>query len=83
MKKPILQKSWATWHQQSDNLIAQTTQGLDAHNTKSLWGRRHDIQLLYHARQITNTTFRDRRPGIPPLELEPQCHMAQPAAQAT
>jgi hypothetical protein len=31
----------------------------------------------------TNTSFRDRRPGAPPLELEPQRRMTQPpAAQA-
>jgi hypothetical protein len=53
-------------------------------STKSLRGRRPDIQLLYHTWQTTNTIFRDRRPDVSPLELEPQRRMTQlPIVQAT
>ena len=46
-------------------------------------GRRPDIQLIRHAEQITNTTFRDRRPDVPPLTLEPRRRTTRPpAAQA-
>jgi hypothetical protein len=42
-----------------------------------------DIQLPRRAQQTTNTTFRDRRPEVPPLALEPRRRMTQlPAAQA-
>jgi methylphosphotriester-DNA--protein-cysteine methyltransferase len=69
--------------QHRDNLVAHTTRGLDTLSTENLRGRRPDIQLLYHAWQTTHTTFRDRRPDVPPLELEPQRRTTQlPAAQA-
>jgi hypothetical protein len=69
--------------QHRDNLVAHTTQGLDALSTECLRGRRPNIQLLYRARQTTNTTFRDRHPDGSPLEVEPQRHTTQPpAAQA-
>jgi hypothetical protein len=55
-------------------------QGLDALNTVNLLGRRPDIQLLYHTRQTTNTTFWDCRPDVSPLELEPQRRTTQPLA---
>jgi hypothetical protein len=49
----------------------------------SFWGRHPDISQLLHAQQTTNTTFRDRRPGIPPLALQLRRHTTQPpAAQA-
>jgi hypothetical protein len=69
--------------QHQDNLVTHTTRGHDTLSTESLLGCRPNIQLLYHARQTTNTTFRDRRPDAPPLELEPQRRTTQqPTAQA-
>jgi hypothetical protein len=48
----------------------------------SMQGRHPGIQLIYHTQQTTNTTFRDRHPDVPPLELEPQRRTTQsPSAQ--